>query len=119
MNILYQIIIHIYYFRFKKFNLKGLKLIRVMSNLTFRLRTVIYVEKDTLLLLQNWLLCIISKIDYCPGSKISKFDMTLHSGFMLALGDFAYYVYKIIHNILIFCTRNILKLVLEFSMHVK
>ena len=38
---------------------------------------------------------------------------------MLALVDFAYYVYKIIHNILIFCTRNILKLVLEFSMHVE
>ena len=44
---------------------------------------------------------------------------SFHSGFILVLGDFAYYVYKIIHNILIFCTRNILKLVLEFSMHVQ
>ena len=42
-----------------------------------------------------------------------------HSGFMHVLGDLAYYVYKIIRRMYIFCTRNMLKLVLEFSKHVE
>ena len=42
-----------------------------------------------------------------------------HSGFMHVLGDLAYYVYKFIYRMPFFCTRNILKLVLEFSKHVE
>ena len=62
---------------------------------------------------QDQILNNLSSFIYIPMFFI------FHSGFMLVLGDFAYYVYKIIHNTLIFCTRNILKLVLEFSMHVQ